>query len=534
MNAPHFVSDIIMHPCKICKKKFTLERNLKRHVTSVHWRLEGKCKQCGKGFTRKDNLRRHEINCKTSTKKRKQKEEPEQTPPPKKQRTQVEEDPQECPRHLPPTSLAEDCQQCYRQNWHQIRTRQRGGQFVESYLHRLEEGNDLSAIFRNIFEKQKSAFKVNMAFGFILKNEETGEVRYYYPSQNGYVFENPIVIRNGEDLAKFMKKIEGVDWQEYIRQQKPNSKWTVALITNVAFVIYKLPDHPIGRGKSLPSFVIENRGLDALETDKNTGELYEDNLCFFRCLARHRGCNLKNLERTTKQLASEYMSSLAKLEEFQGVKLLDLYHLDEVFAMHTFVYCLEEDGKVRLIHRPAKILTQLEADSAMKLNLCDGHFSYIKDMKKYAKSYQCSRCDKFFKRPWEHERHERTCEAKIKHIYPGGVYHPPKTIFEKIEEEGIVVPEELKYSKYRATYDIEVYYPKTELPENRPKLEWTAEHRLLSISVASNVPGYEEPKCFVVEGEGEKEAQQLVREFDNYLNEIAGKAYELENQESRT
>ena len=72
-----------------------------------------------------------------------------------------------------------------------------------------------------------------------------------------------------------------------------------------------------------------------------------------------------------------------------------------------------------------------------------------------------------------------------------------------IEEEGIAVPPELKYSRYRATIDIEVYYPAhgTNLPEKRDKLEYAAEHQLLSISVASNVPGYEEPQCFVVEEE---------------------------------
>ena len=105
----------------------------------------------------------------------------------------------------------------------------------------------MSVILRNIFEKQRNAFKLNIAFGFILKNEESDEVRYYYyHSQNGQVFESPSVVRNEEDLARFTKKMEGVDWQEYVRQQKPNSKRTVALFNNVATIIHKLPDHAIG------------------------------------------------------------------------------------------------------------------------------------------------------------------------------------------------------------------------------------------------------------------------------------------------
>ena len=88
-------------------------------------------------------------------------------------------------------------------------------------------------------------------------------------------------------------------------------------------------------------------------------------------------------------------------------------------------------------------------------------------------------------------------------------------MFEKIEEEGIAVPPELKYSRYRATFDIQEYYPAhgTKLPEKRYKLEYTAEHQLLSISVTSSVPGYEEPQCFVVEDEGREAALQTLTAF---------------------
>ncbi len=525
--------------CPRCKKKFSRKDNLARHSDKVHKKRKiDDEKDHGNEARKKQKADGQEEEDGTQKKKIRSVERPPSPPlvlpppaachPPPDEPPPPRDDQVDGPNGLM-DGLTQECKECYKSNWKQIQSRHLAGKLRDVYTFRLDI-KPVDEMVREIFAQQTSAFKINMSFGYILKNSETGEARYYYPSQNGYVFDSPSVIRNEEDLAGFMSKVADVDWQDYVRQQKPNSKWIVALTTNVAFTIYKLPEHPIGRGQQLPKWVVENRGLDALEADKNTGRLYKDNLCYFRCLGRYQGCNLKNLERKTKQLAEEYLATLDKLEDFQGVKLSDLYHLDEMFGMHTFVYCLQEDGTVQLIHRPAKILTQLEADNAMKINLCNGHFSYIKDMKKYAKSYQCSRCDKFFKRPWEHERHERTCEAKVKYMYPGGVYHPPKAIFEKIGEEGIPVPEELKYSKYRATYDIEVYYPKVELPENTSKLEWTAEHRLLSISVASNVPSFENPKCFVVAGEEMEHAQQLVGEFVNYLNEIAVKAYELEQK----
>ena len=129
------------------------------------------------------------------------------------------------------------------------------------------------------------------------------------------------------------------------------------------------------------------------------------------------------------------------------------------------------------------------------------------------------------------QRHEVTCDARVKFVYPGGVYTPPKSIYDKLEEEGIQVSEDLKYSKYFGTFDIEVYYPKSsELPPKRPKLQYTAEHALLSVSVASNVPTLQEPKCLIVGGPSEEDARETVNQLISYLNEISDTAYQLEQK----
>ena len=236
----------------------------------------------------------------------------------------------------------------------------------------------------------------------------------------------------------------------------------------------------------------------------------------------------------TKTLFVDYLKTIP--QKFEGVKMDDLPNLDRIFGIHTFVYSLETVGDSKkpfasLVHRPNKILGKQESEEAMKLNVYSGHFSYIKCMKKYAKAFVCFRCGKSFPKDHQLVRHERNCEAKIKEVYPGGVSSPPKTIFDKIEEEGIQVSEELKYSKYFATYDAEVYYPThCDLPEKKPKLEFSAEHHLLSVSVASNVPGYEEARCFIVEGERQEDGKQLVRAFVTYLIDISDQAYKLEQE----
>jgi hypothetical protein len=76
---------------------------------------------------------------------------------------------------------------------------------------------------------------------------ETDELRYYHSSQNNSrFFDVPHLIRTEEDLEKFLDELQGQDILEFIRQQRPDTKWVVHLLTNVTFYVNKLFDHLIG------------------------------------------------------------------------------------------------------------------------------------------------------------------------------------------------------------------------------------------------------------------------------------------------
>ena len=114
------------------------------------------------------------------------------------------------------------------------------------------------------------------------------------------MFEQPFLISSSDDLDHLYEQVNNIDFSEWIRQQRPNSKWMVDFVMNVTWFVSQIRDHPIGRGKYLPGYIVENRGITPLDRDIRTGKPYDDNLCFFRCLALHNGCHTKNLERDTQ------------------------------------------------------------------------------------------------------------------------------------------------------------------------------------------------------------------------------------------
>jgi hypothetical protein len=143
----------------------------------------------------------------------------------------------------------------------------------------------------------------------------------------------------------------------------------------------------------------------------------------------------------------------------------------------------------------------------MYVNLHENHFSFIKDISSFCHSFVCWKCSKIFSIPFRLTRHEQTCDVNVKHKFPGSTYQVPKNIFEE-REEFEFEPRD-KFFPYFVTWDIESFQFDISGNNDESRLQWAAEHVPASISVASNIPGYESANCFVTDGNSE----QLVSEF---------------------
>ena len=501
-----------MHKCATCGRAFTRRDHLQRHASRCRPK-PFTCDVCHSGFTRKDNLDHHKrtVQCGSP---------PQPGPAPKRRRiASLDEDPLTPPpvEHAANDELSSAIRDFVHENWGSVRTHVVHGPIQTRYNRRLTslDMRDLHDQLFLLFDQQTTAFKVNVSFGFVLREKENDRLRYYHSSNNccGRYLEEPALITNRGDFDRFLARIQESDILQWAIAQRPNSDWVCEHVTNATFFLNRIVQHPIGCvDVVLPDYVKRNKAIVGLVKDNNRKSTFNDNICLFRCLALHLG-------REAAALYAEYTNT--PVRHFAGVTLDDLHKVESKFETNVVVYQLVEidNGKTmaELVRR-----SPAQYQETMYANLHESHYSYIQDIGKYCHSYRCRKCgDSLWKRPWELHRHESTCEAGVNRIYKGGVYRPPSSVFERLDDEGVVVSDSLRFYPYRATFDFECFFTGDNLPADTDHVQWVARHVPLSVSVASNVPGYEPALCFVTDGDADK----LVGCMMTRLNTISDAAF---------
>ena len=225
-----------------------------------------------------------------------------------------------------------------------------------------------------------------------------------------------------------------------------------------------------------------------------------------------------------KTLYEAYDQDDVSMEEFAGVKMDYLYRVATTFQTNVCVYKLVkpdgEDGTTtaELVRR-----SLCNYPTTLYLNLHETHFSFIQDVRMYCHSYICRKCgNSLWKDAWKLRKHESTYTGGVRRVYPGGVYHSTPSVFERLDDENIRVSESLRYYPYRATFDFECWFDTEQLPSDSDQVHWVARHVPLIVSVASNVPGHEQVKCLVTDGDSNKLLSAMV----DILRSMSDAAYD--------
>lgn len=147
---------------------------------------------------------------------------------------------------------------------------------------------------REIFERQQRGFRLNLVFGVILRNRETGQYRYFVPYDRTGIFERPLYVFRLRDLDRLRIRLEKMDITTELLQQRPNMKWNPVLVTNVHYTADST-HFPVGFG-DLPEYLLNKESIYPLAKSRQTGKPYDDDLCAYRCLALHRGHEIRYID----------------------------------------------------------------------------------------------------------------------------------------------------------------------------------------------------------------------------------------------
>ena len=198
------------------------------------------CIKYGKVFANHYTLQRHVTTCVVSPPLPKRAKREDATP----RHPFISEDPIVPPERFPfPDALSTDLLEVVRNNWSSIRTRVSRGPLQIRVNYRLTtlDTSILEPPLITMFNEQTNAFKINLSYGFVLKNKNTGCYRYYHSSCNccGRYLDEPNLITDRGDFDEFLERIKQNDILQWALSQRPDSQWVCELVTNVTFLLIK-------------------------------------------------------------------------------------------------------------------------------------------------------------------------------------------------------------------------------------------------------------------------------------------------------
>ena len=175
----------------------------------------------------------------------------------------------------------------------------------------------------HFFNNLKCAAKLNLAFGFILKNIEDGGFRYFYAHENNTLLDRSKHVCTHDDLAKLKDFLNQTDVIEPCSRERMNTKWRFYKLTKLTVFAALLKDIPMGcKNAVLPEPLSKNCTINCLTFEESTRQPYNENLCLFRALAPHLHGN-QGLEEETSQIFNSFLNKKDGLSpnQFKGVHM---------------------------------------------------------------------------------------------------------------------------------------------------------------------------------------------------------------------
>ena len=337
-----------------------------------------------------------------------------------------------------------------------------------------------------VFKELKCAAKVNIAFGFVLKNNEDGMCRYFYAHEYNTVLEKSKLVCAPDDIVNLKEKLQKMDLISLCTPERTKTKCKFYKLTNVTDFAALLKDKPMGcEDTVLPEPLLKNHNVNCLTFKKNTLQPYNDNLCLFRALVLHLQGN-KNWRRRLQKYSTFFLNNIEERgpSKFQGVHMTDIPKMEDLSQLNSFLYDIAfVDGE--LIGELARRSIQ-KYEKSVKILRYNNHSCYVNNINALFKDFHCSTCDTIFSKTGNLERHLTTCSERVKRIYPKNVYQLRETLFEKLDSFNI--PERTRSClKTWPFFDFESICVKEETYKETETTKWIGKNVPISVSVSSNL-----------------------------------------------
>ena len=428
-----------------------------------------------------------------------------------------------------------------------------------------DEPLELSNLLYHIFNKQKYRYKINISFAFTLIREVHEDFRYevkfqfFDASTNTRILDHPEMIDNKKDIDLLVQKIQKMNLVEKLIKKREGSSWKFYEFIYVRFDVYEM-DSPIGAGIELPQHLLTGSNQKYLIKYNE----YDDKLCFWRCLAFCFDVNEnpkkdpRKVKESVKRLFNEYYGGFEDIENYSGVRYVEynedydddnddikadeITKIEKNFKVNINVYnndtsIINKEGEEDYI---VEIERRSMTNYELTLNLMryKNHFMYITNLDNIRHTFKCRNCGKFCKNMKAVKAHEPNCKTTT-YILNGGFYNAQKNIFDEVfkkykkslnltNKKKINYLEEFKltendlYYPFEIVYDFEARMKKIKVLDDSKQLKITNQHIPVSVSINSNVEGYD--KAYFICNE---QPEILIDEFIKYIHQIALKAEEL-------
>ena len=267
------------------------------------------------------------------------------------------------------------------------------------------------------FNILKCAAKVNLAFGFILKNIEDGRFRYFHAHENNTLLDRSKLVSTHDDLAKLKGFLNKTDVIDSCSRERMNTKWRFYELTNSTVFAALLKDVRMGcKNAVLPEPLLKNHRINCLTYEENIKQRYNDNLCLFRALALHLH-GTQRLEEETSKLFNLFINEMDGLSpnHFQGVHMNDIPIVEDLLTLNLVLYDIDiVDGNI--IEELARRNVQ-KYENTVRLLIYNNHICYVNNINAVFQSFRCPNCDPFSNRTLNLERHLTTCSERVKNMY---------------------------------------------------------------------------------------------------------------------